>query len=255
MLHAVKTSSLALAVVIAAVMGLSLCSFAGSEYVVVNVDPPGNEPTLGKLFKVGDVVHIGKGIVVSLLGDDGSVANLRGPADILVTDSTSGRAQASTAVTAKAQSTLASISDLLTKGGSQVETIGASRSLDAELGPVANPWTIQVEDATAGCIRDGQLQLGREENKTVPVVIKLQDHAPITGLVWEENKVTFTLADRVPTNAKTLAITVGSVQSQISLSQLPDNINRQDNLQILQWMLTNGCTRQAKLLVRDISGK
>jgi hypothetical protein len=215
------------------------------------VEPAADDPPLGKLFKVGDLLHVQEGVVVTLLGDDGSVTELPGPADILVTEDAPPAGQAAREQAAEGASKLASIAAWLANGGAQVESIGASRGLadGSGLPGADSPWSVYAEQPSAACVRDGALVLRRSGTGRAALSIGFDDTAPRGGLVWEAGAPTFVVAGGVPPGARSVWVGIDGKSTRIPLAALPANVDPENQVDVLTWMIASGCRHQAAVMV------
>ena len=114
--------------------GMILCgahssALAGSQYVVVAADPPAQAYAPGKVLNVDDTINIPEGTIVTLLGEDGSVNAIPGPASITVTeDSVETVGENSEPAKDERRSTMSKIADLLSGEQENADTLGVARS-------------------------------------------------------------------------------------------------------------------------------
>ncbi|TIW16837.1 MAG: hypothetical protein E5V81_21525, partial [Mesorhizobium sp.] len=159
----VRNTSLALAVAVIACLGAQHAA-AGSQYVVLSVEPAADELLPGKLFLPSDVINVPAGTVVTLLGEDGSMNSISGPGAFVVTaDALAPKGTANPTGAQDGPSKLALIAGLLTKERQRTESIGGSRTNADQSKPnrLDYPWAILVDESSPGCIRNGELVLAR----------------------------------------------------------------------------------------------
>ena len=250
-----QQNNLFLVAVVATAIGSWASSvLAASEYVVVAVDPPVDIPPLGKLYKLGDLLHIDRGSTVTLMGDDGSVSAVPGPADIVVTDSAS-EAGSTSSESADGSSRLTAISDLLAKAGGQVQSIGASRGVSAMTPTGLEPWSIPVEDGVTGCIHDRKLELWREPGGRAAVSIGYDDQPIVVGLVWDAGSPKLTIPGSVPGEAESVVVRIDDQSSRLTLKHLPSGVSPQDHVGLYAWMVGSACLLQASALIRELASQ
>ncbi|ESX04851.1 hypothetical protein X769_13620 [Mesorhizobium sp. LSJC268A00] len=242
----------------AAVLVTAQRAVAGSQYVVLSAEPAVDELPPGKLFMPSDVINVPAGTVVTLLGEDGSVNALSGPDSFVVTEDalTSGSLQG----TAKAQegpSKLDLIAVLLANERKRTESIGGSRTTSDYSTPsgLDDPWAVSIEESAPGCIRDGVMVLAREGiGQSAVFSIRIGDGEPFNGIVWSAGKLTYSLPDRIPPEVKSVVVETNKTSASIEIKMFPKNV-LENPLEVLGWMVSSGCKRQALALVHQLVTK
>lgn len=228
--------------------------FAASEYVVVAVDPPAGTPALGSLYRLGDLLHVDRGATITLMGDDGSVRAVAGPADIVLTDDASD-ASSTSGEPAEGSSKLAQLADLLAVAEIQVHTIGGSRGISAQAQADLEPWSVPVEDGVFGCIRDRKLELWRAPGTRAAVYISYDNKPIVLGLIWDADRSRLTVPGTVPANAESVVVGIDDKSYRLTLKHLPSDVRQHDHLGLYAWMVGNACFVQASALIRRLAGQ
>jgi hypothetical protein len=236
-----------------------LAAFAGSQYIVIKSEPVLDTFPLGKIFVVNDVLSVPDGATVTLLGEDGTVTAVPGPAQVLVTaDAAPGAAAPDPAKLEQNRSTLSKIGSLLAGEQARTETLGVSRSIGSGNKPrgLDDPWALSADQSGAGCYRkDGVVLARKDEKAAAKVTLRVDGGTPVTGLVWQAGEATLPLPQPVPDGAKRLVLEVGSAFAAIDLHALPDEINEKDPLQLVGWMIEKGCARQAAAFLGQLAAE
>lgn len=251
-----QIASLALA---AAVVVTAQGAVAGSQYVVLSTEPVVDELPPGKVFAPSDVINVPAGTVVTLLGEDGSVNPISGPAAVVVTEDalTSNSSQATGGGKA-GPSNLALIASLLTKERQRSESIGSARTITGQSRPGGfdDPWAISIEESAPGCIRNGEVVLERRGiGESAVFSVRFGDGQSFNGLVWKAGKSTYALPDPVPDQVKSFVVETNKTSALIEIKVFPRNAVPENPLNVLGWMVSSGCKRQALAFVRQLVTK
>lgn len=249
-------ASLTLAV---AVVMTAQCALAGSQYVVLSSEPVVDELPPGKVFAPSDVINVPAGTVVTLLGEDGSVNPISGPAAIVVTDDalTSNSSQG-TGEGQAGPSNLGLIASLLTNERQRSESIGSARTTAGHSGPSRfdDPWAISIEESAPGCIRNGEVVLARRGiGESAVFSVRFDGGQSLNGLVWSAGKPTYALRDPVPAQVKSFVVETNKTSALIEIKMLPRNAVPENPLDVLGWMVSSGCKRQALAFVHQLVTK
>ncbi|RVD58799.1 hypothetical protein EN828_19260 [Mesorhizobium sp. M2D.F.Ca.ET.185.01.1.1] len=249
----VQIASLVLA---AAVLVTAQRAVAGSQYVVLSTEPVVDELPPGKIFMPGDVINVPAGAVVTLLGEDGSVNPISGPAALVVTEDalTSGSPQRASDGQS-GPSSLALIASLLTNERRRTESIGSARTTADQSKPTGldDPWAISIEESAPGCIRNGEVVLARRGiGESAVFSVRLGSGQSLNGLVWSAGKPTYSLSDPIPADVKSLVVETNKTSALIEIKALPENAVLENPLEVLGWMVSSGCKRQALAFVRQL---
>ncbi|WFP65787.1 hypothetical protein [Mesorhizobium sp. WSM4904] len=227
---------------------------AGSQYVVLSTEPVVDELPPGKVFAPSDVINVPAGTVVTLLGEDGSVNPISGPAAFVVTEDalTSKSSQA----TGDGQaSNLALIASLLTNERQRSESIGSARTTADQSRPsgLDDPWAISIEESAPGCIRNGEVVLARRGigNRAV-FSVRFGGGQALTGLIWNAGKPTYSLPDPIPAGVKSFVVETNKTSALIEIKVFPENAVLENPLEVLGWMVSSGCKRQALAFVHQL---
>jgi hypothetical protein len=243
----------------AAVVVTAQCAVAGSQYVVLSTEPVVDELPPGKVFAPSDVINVPAGTVVTLLGEDGSVNPISGPAAFVVTEDALTPNSSPRAGDAHAgPSNLALIANLLTNERQRSESIGSARTTADQSKPsgLDDPWAISIEESAPGCIRNGDVVLARRWiGERVVFSVRFGGGQSLTGLVWSAGKPTYSLPDPVPAQVKSFVVETNETSALIEIKVFPQIAIPQNPLDVLGWMVTSGCKRQALAFVRQLVTK
>ena len=253
------TSQIASLILATAVLVTAQHAAAGSQYVVLSAEPAADGLQPGKLFMPSDVINVPAGTVVTLLGDDGSVNPISGPGAFVVTEDalTSDSSQQG----AEAQvgpSKLALIAGLLANERQRTEAIGGSRTAADQSRPsgLDDPWAISIEESAPGCIRNGEMVFARQGiGESAVFSVRLGDGEPLNGLVWSAGKPTYSLPGPIPPEVNAVTVETKNTSASIEIKTLPTNADFENPLEVLGWMVSSGCKRQALAFVRQLVTK
>lgn len=230
----------------------SQISVAANQYVVIASDPPAVTLPLGKVLKVGDKIEIAAGMILTLLGDDGSVTTIRGPDTLVVTAETpSDRSDAS-----QRRTTFERISGLLLGSSADADVLGVSRSLrgSSKSGGKEDPWALPVEHPGHVCVRGTSITLGRSEDlRELTLRVSTDREQNVVNAVWLKESTTFEMPSLGADRVRTLTIQLGRKSSSLTLHQLPSDIDAASGMDVLAWMLERGCKAQAIIFARRLS--
>jgi len=229
---------------------------AGSQYVIVAVEPASHALPPGRVLDVNDRLDVPEGTVVTLLGEDGSVSAIPGPASVVVTEDAVETTGSDAEEQAEKRSTLAKIAGLLAGERERAESLGGSRVLSAAAEPegLEDPWTVSIHASGPACIRDGEIVLARESaGDAIPLTVRAEKGAAVSDLVWPAGEAKFKLPAEISTESSAIAVKAGDEAARVALHRLPEEINAQNPVDVIGWMLASGCERQALAYARRLS--
>jgi hypothetical protein len=222
---------------------------AGSEYVIVSANPESKALPLGTLFVPGDVIRIPAGTDLTLLSEDGSISSISGPAAYMVTEeSLEAEGSTGTADDGERRTKLGLIAGLLTNERERTESLGSSRTPAIPTGrnAVDNPWTVSIEEPGPACIRNDQLVLSRPEvTKEMVFSLVFGKKKRMDGLVWKAGEPAYAVSEPVPHGTELIVVETNKKWVQMDVKAVPADVNPMDPVEILAWMIDNGCRRQA----------
>jgi len=228
---------------------------AAENYVIIAVDPASDELSVGDRFVPDDKISVPANVTVKLIGEDGSIKDLEGPATYIVTEEELpiGETDASRE---EYQGKLAVIANLLTSDSRKVESIGGTRGTGkAQSSHSADPWAIPVDTAGPGCLRDGRVLIWRQSaSETESFAIRVDD-VQHPGLVWSGSADTFDVSRFVSVTATSLTVERGQNASRISLVRMAPNAVSTNPIDVAAWMASSGCTQQAFAFVRQLASR
>ncbi|RWF28648.1 hypothetical protein [Mesorhizobium sp.] len=255
--RATATNSLLIMTAIAVLFAASPLAAADSQYVVLSAEPAAADLPPGKLFAPSDVINVPAGIVVTLLGEDGNVNTIAGPGAFVVTEDAPITDNRQGALAAhEAPSKLALIAGLLANERRKTESIGGSRTSadQSHTGESDNPWAVSIEQSGPGCIRNGEVLLSRKEiGRRAVFALRIGNAEPLNDLIWSAGDTTYLLPNPLPANVKVLTVETSKTSALIEIHTLPPAVRLDNPLDVLSWMASAGCERQALALVRQLA--
>jgi hypothetical protein len=229
---------------------------AGSQYVIVAAEPPADAYAPGMVLDVDDTIDIPAGTVVTLLGEDGSVNAIPGPVSVTVTeDSVETVGDNGEQGGQEKKSTLSKIADLIAGEKKNADTLGVARSFSSRPKPkgLDDPWVISIHGDGAGCLREGDIRLGRKSDKeTISLAISGNEGTDPVELTMREGVSEITLPKSLDVTAGEIFVKTSNEQALIQLHGLPKEINAQNPVEMLGWMINSGCKEQALAFTRQL---
>lgn len=244
----------------AAVLLLLTAAHAGSQYVVVGAQPASDAIVPGRILNVGDTINVPQGTTVTLLGEDGSVNAIPGPANVTVTEEaveTNG-ADEDTQDTLEKRSTLAKIAGLLAGNNENADTLGVTRSFSDQPKPVGldDPWAISVHGDGDGCLRDDTIILARATAKNRAMISADNGvGATLDATPWPAGEAQFDLGRTVPADSEEIEVRVNGKPALIRLHAVPDDLDQNNPVDVLGWMIAQACEGQALALMRQLTAQ
>lgn len=252
--HRLAPSAAALAAILLTAFGTPV--LAGSQYVVVGAEPRGEAFEPGRILDVGDSIDVPEGTVVTLLGEDGSVNAIPGPARITVTEEaveTTG--EDGEAELTEKRSALSRISGLLSGRRENADTLGVTRSFSERQGPTGldDPWVVSVHGDGDGCLRDGEILLGRATStSTAQLSVEGESGSGKAKLAWSAGENQLALGEAVAADSGEIEVRLEGERALIRLHRAPDDLNQNNPVDVLGWMIEMGCEGQALALTRQL---
>jgi len=232
-------------------------AWAGSQYAIVSSEPPSEDFPPGKVLSVGDRLTVPEGAVVTLLGEDGSVAAIPGPADVAITeDAVETSGPADKAVQEEKRSTLSKIAGLLAGEHKRNESLGVSRGVAGRPKPegLDDPWALSVHRSGAGCSRDGEVVLGRKDARNaISLSVRVDGKPDGLDTVWKSGEAKFSLPPELSGGAGKLAVQADKDFASIEVKALPPGVNQKNPLDVLGWLIASGCESQAVTFTRQLA--
>ena len=255
--------ALAVGVALAAVIGLGPPAWAASQYVVIAAEgsvaeafPP------GKVLVPGDRIEVGDDSKLTLLGEDGTVTAIPGPAKVAVTEDSvrddTGEAEDLAAEQERNRSTLEKLASLIAGEQRRADSLGVSRGFDAagRAEGLDDPWVLSVHRTAQGCVRNEPIRLGRRSAaKAITLTVRGDDIDSVTEIEWPAGESVIDLPEKLgPTNAELLVKADGSTVF-ITLNRLPDDVRVHDPMAVMGWMVDQGCDGQAIAFARLLAAE
>ena len=241
----------ALTLVCAPLFGVS--AHAASQYVIISAEPASGDFPAGKVLEVGDAIDVPEHATVTLLGEEGSVVAIPGPAKVAVTEDaleTSGEAEDTAE---KNRSTLSKLASLLSGGETASQSLGVSRGFNAkkQVKGLDDPWVLSIHDSALGCVQNEPLRLGRSSSKeAISIDVEGADAATTATLDWPAGESTIELPDKFSPSSDEIFVKANGKRVLIDLRLMPKDVNPDDPMAVLGWMVSEGCNGQALAFTR-----
>lgn len=245
-----------LGLVLALALAPAAPAIAGSQYVIVSAEPASDAFPAGKLLAPGDTLNVPEGTIVTILGEDGSVNAIPGPAEVAVTEDAVTTGSRSTEPEDAKRTTLSKIADLLAGERERAESLGVSRGFNDRPKPegLDDPWAVSVHDSAAACIRDGELVLARKDPaNAIGLSYRIGEAEAVKDQVWRSGESKFTVDHLALPSDTQMVVEAGKEFAKIELRFLPESINLKNPLDVMGWMIESGCDRQAIAFARDLA--
>ncbi len=235
--------------VLAGFLGLVPAAVAGSQYVIIATEPAsaGLEP--GRVLKLAETLAVPDGITVTLLGEDGTVSAIPGPANVTVTDDGVGAGPSE-----EKRSALSKLAGLLAGENKSAQSLGVARSVGDGSGDKAktDPWAIPSERDGNGCARAGTVTIARENGRLAQAIAVDVAGKTAAELTWPAGENLLALPQAVG-GAEEFEIRASGKRILVQLHRLPGEIAESDTLGVLGWMIDQGCDRQAIAFSRHLA--
>lgn len=231
-------------------LAFAMCCFASTlaraanQYVVLSTEPAEVVVPTGKVFNVGDTIDIPAGLIVTLLGDDGSINTVSGPANLLVTQDPLGEAEQS----ANRQTTFGKVISLLLDGKTETTVLGAARSIGTPKGMDVKSldWAVSMDVPGPACARDNSIILSRGATFELAVISADGSEGGVLGrMMWQGNQAFIKLPSEFLAVASEITVDMGTIRRSFHIMRLPAAINSDQSQAVLGWMLEKGCASQA----------
>jgi hypothetical protein len=241
------------ALLLAPAIALPALAHAASQYVVISAEPPSDAFPAGKVLKVNDTIEVPEGAVVTLLGEDGSVNPIQGPASVTVTEEQLSRGAAEEE---KARSVFSRVADLLSGSKAGADSLGVARSMGdgGKAKGLDDPWVVSIHESGQACVRGNEVVLARASDVAeVPLAVEADQDLKLTGEVWAKGESVFALPAPIAEKANELFIRAGGTQNFVQLNRIPADVDQEKPLDVLGWMLDNNCRTQTIAFTRALA--
>jgi hypothetical protein len=230
--------------------GAIAAALAGSQYVIISTEPAAEGLAPGRVLKVDDSFDVPEGVTVTLLGEDGTVSAVPGPANITITDDGVGAAD-----NGEKRSAFAKVAGLLAGENKNAQSLGASRGVNDGSGeaPRIEPWAIPVDRDGNGCARAGEVLIGRDNARTAQSIALEAKGERLANLNWPQGESLLTLPGDKIAVLPEFEIRASGKATLVLLHRLPAEVSESDTLAVLGWMIDNGCDRQAVAFARSLA--
>ncbi|MCB1450669.1 MAG: hypothetical protein KDJ67_11225 [Nitratireductor sp.] len=231
---------------------------AQSQYVIIGAEPVSEDFKPGRVLKPVTELNIPGGTIVTLLGEDGSVHKIPGPAAITVTEddiSTANKGEQEEGE--QNRSTLAKIAGLLAGDAKSSDSLGVARNLGSSKDPkgLADPWVLSVHRSGQGCVKGNNIVLGRANDASEVSFSAKADEGEERNFMWAKGDNQFVLPEAVATASKELYLRITGSDVLIDLHKLPDDVDPANPMAVMGWMVEQGCEGQALAFARDLAKK
>lgn len=250
--------TLAAALALAAGLGIGAGqAWSASQYVVISVEGPVADifPP-GKVLVPGDRIELPEDASLTLLGEDGTVTAIPGPARVAVTEDAvedDREAAEAAARQEKNRSTLSKLATLIAGQQRNSDSLGVSRGFDAtgRARGLDDPWVLSIHKSAQGCIRDEPIRLGRSsDTRDIALVVRGDDVDHVARLQWKAGESVIDLPEAIPPTSRELLVKAEGKTVFIDLNLLPDDIAASDPMAVMGWMVDEGCDGQALAFAR-----
>ncbi|MEZ5870771.1 MAG: hypothetical protein R3D32_02790 [Nitratireductor sp.] len=236
----------------------SLPASSQSQYVIIGAEPVSEEFKPGRVLKPVTELNIPGGTSVTLLGEDGSVHKIPGPAAITVTEDDISAATNDGEVKGEEnRSTLAKIAGLLAGDVKNSDSLGVARNLGSSKDPkgLADPWVLSVHRSGQGCVKGDNIILGRANDATEVSFSAKAGESEEKNFMWAKGDNQFVLPDALATESRELYLRITGTDVLIDLHKLPDEVDIANPMAVMGWMVEQGCEGQALAFARDLARK
>ena len=231
---------------------------AQSQYVIIGAEPVSEDFKPGRVLKPVTELNIPGGTIVTLLGEDGSVHKIPGPAEITVTEDDISSANKSEEEKGDAnRSTLEKIAGLLAGDVRNADSLGVARNLGSSKDPkgLADPWVLSVHRSGEGCVKGDNIVLGRANDAKEISFSAKADEAEEKIFTWARGDNQFVLPEALAPSSKELYLRISGSDVLIDLHKLPDEVDPANPMAVMGWMVEQGCEGQALAFARDLAKK
>lgn len=229
---------------------------AASQFVVIAAEPQSQAFSPGTVLVAGDTIELPAGASLTLLGEDGSVVAIPGPARIAVTEDAVESSEAEAQAQEKNRSTLSKLAGLLAGEKRNADSLGVSRGFDARGagGGLADPWVVSVHRSAQGCVRNAPIRLGRASgDRRLTLTVRGDSVDAVAEIEWSAGQSVVELPATIPPTSDELLVKAGDRTVFIDLSMLPGDIDPEDPMAVMGWMVDQGCDGQALAFARSLT--
>ncbi|QIG47456.1 hypothetical protein G5V57_06760 [Nordella sp. HKS 07] len=229
----------------------SLPAHAANQYLVISAKPASDVYPVGKVLGINDEIVIPSGTIVTLLGEDGSVNRIHGPDHLIVTEEKIDVNQE----VLKNRSIFERVTDLLFGSKPNSDSLGVTRSVGGENGVIGpmDPWSISIHESGPACVLRDRVVLSRlQDLSEMPLAISADNGMKRNDLVWAKNVSVFEVPLPLAEQASELTVHAGSTVRHAQLNRLPADIDLNNVMDVLAWMLDKNCRVQAAIFARNL---
>jgi hypothetical protein len=225
---------------------------AASQYILLSVEPQNKELAPGKVFNPGDTLTVPDGVTVTLLGEDGSVSPVAGPASVKIT------ADGQPAADEKERRTaMEKIAGLLAGKGGEASTLGVARAFGVTRSAGGgDPWAAPTDRDGHVCQRGSRILLARGQSQTAATLSAKGLAGEAKELFWPAGKGFLSLPGGFRVGDGELEIRFGGDKpTLLMVHALPGAISENDPVAVLGWMAAQKCNVQALAFAQELAAK
>ncbi|MFZ1813790.1 MAG: hypothetical protein WBO55_03065 [Rhizobiaceae bacterium] len=232
-------------------------ALAQSQYVIIGAEPASEEFATGRVLSPVTELRIPAGTVVTLLGEDGSVHKVPGPAEIVVTEDDISTSATKGEEEGDNRSTLSKLASLLAGETKDADSLGVARSFGSQTDPkgLADPWVLSVHKSGEGCVKGDAITIGRASQVGEISFSAQADKGEERNFTWAKGDNQFVLPDSISTKSSELYLRISGEDVLIDLHKLPDDVDLANPMAVMGWMLGEGCEGQALAFARELARK
>lgn len=216
------------------------------DFVVIAVSGPVSNLETGQILDEQSRLNLQDGATVSLMTQAGETIELNGPFLGAVSTKKNSATEENTKF-------LSTVSDLILGVKKQTTVIGAARrTLPIEL-PDKNHLLINVDSSGNRCIPNDGAHFWRKNSSEMIEVSLRSDSARLTGTKWPENSNLLALPKELQVDGDLLVVRLGKEPRRFNLHVQPKALEIEHIGNVLKWMLSKGCDRQATTLLNGLA--
>lgn len=222
-------------------------SALAEDLVVIAATNAGEAFKPGAIVSTGTAVKLPQGSRLTLLSKGGEVLRLAGPYSSVV----DLPALAGDAPKEKAwASTLSSIADVVSKKVVRTNVVGTSRAVIAPMALIEpDVWQLTVDSSGHRCLNSAKSNLWRKNaSKSLTIDLRSQE-AQQKGLTWPVGINHMDLPKKFMKDGTLVVMKIDAQPRRFNIHVLPADIEADQWGDVLHWMVSKECTRQANLLV------
>lgn len=234
-----------------------LPAYGADSYVIIEVHPAHSSYPVGRTFRINESITLPAGMVATLLGEDGKIITISGAQTFVIDDDRSELIQKQSHSDNRYSKIIAKIADLLTLDGERIETLGTTRNaIGQDERGNHHPWAAFLYEDETICARNNQIRLIRKSSdRDVRLVWHTPNGAEKYEVFWPRGQNEVNLSPKQQETAEVRIFESGVPSYQIVLVQAPSEIDLDQPIETLGWMIDVGCESQAVRYARSLASK